>query len=196
MFAKTYDWMMGLAKHRNAPYWLAVLSFTESSFFLVPPDVMLIPMALGKPEKAYRFALITTVMSVLGGVFGYLIGMFAFELIEPLLQSAGYWEKYLGAKDLFAEWGIWVVFIAGFSPFPYKIITITAGVLTMNPALFVIASIIGRGSRFFLVAGFMAWGGPKMEPIIKRNIERLGWTTLGIGVLVAIYLGAIKPYLF
>ncbi len=186
---------MELAKHKNAPFWLAVLSFAESSCFIIPPDVMLIPMALGKPDKAYRLALLTTVMSVVGGVFGYLIGMFAFELIEPLLHSAGYWGKYLHVKDLFAEWGIWVVFVAGFSPFPYKIITITAGVLTMNPVLFVIASIIGRGSRFYLVAGFMAWGGPKMEPIIKRNIERLGWATLGIGVLVAIYLGAIKPYL-
>ena len=195
MFAKTYDWVMNLAKHKNAPFWLAVLSFAESSFFIVPPDVMLAPMALGKPEKAYRFALLTTVTSVIGGVFGYFIGMFAFELIEPLLHSAGYWNKYLHIKDLFGEWGIWVVFVAGFSPFPYKIITITAGVLTMNPVLFVIASIVGRGSRFYLVAGLMAWGGPKMEPIIKRNIERLGWATLGIGVLVAVYLGAIKPYL-
>lgn len=194
MFAKMYDWVMELAKHKNAPYFLAVLSFTESSFFLVPPDVMLIPMALGKPDKAYRLAFLTTVMSVVGGVFGYLIGMFAFSMVEPLLHSAGYWDKYLHVKDLFGEYGIWVVFIAGFSPFPYKIITITAGVLTMNPLFFVIASIIARGSRFFLVAGLMAWGGPKMEPMIKRNIERLGWATLGIGVLVAIYLGVIKPY--
>lgn len=195
MFAKMYDWVMRLAKHKKAPYFLAILSFTESSFFLVPPDVMLIPMALGKPNKAYRLALLTTVMSVVGGIFGYLIGMFAFNLVEPLLHSAGYWDKYLHVKDLFADYGIWVVFIAGFSPFPYKIITITAGVLTMNPLFFVIASIIGRGFRFFLVAGLMAWGGPKLEPIIKKNIERLGWATLGIGVLVAIYLGVIKPYI-
>ncbi len=187
MFSKMYDWVMKLARHKRAQYFLALLSFSESSFFLVPPDVMLAPMSLARPDKAYRFALITTVFSVLGGIFGYMIGMFAFELIEPFMHDYGYWEKYLEVKEFFANYGIWAVLIAGFSPFPYKIITISAGVLAMNPVLFVLASIVGRGSRFFLVSGLLAWGGEKMEGVIKKYIEWLGWGTLVVGSLAAIY---------
>ena len=195
MFAKTYDWVMNLAKHKNAPFWLAVLSFAESSFFIVPPDVMLAPMSLAEREKAYRFAFITTAMSVLGGLFGYLIGMLASEPVKSVLNSVGYWDEYLYFEGLAGQHGEWAVLIAAFTPFPYKIITISSGLLSLNPVPFVIASIVGRGTRFYLLSGLIAWGGPKMEPMIKRNIERLGWAMLGIGVLVAVYFGAIKPYL-
>lgn len=187
LFSILFDRVMHWSAHRRAPAYLAGLSFAESSFFPVPPDVMLAPMALARPERAWHFALLTTVASVLGGMFGYLIGMFAFEMIEPLLHSAGYWEKYLQTRNWFAEWGIWVIFIAGFSPIPYKVFTITAGVIGMAFLPFVIASTIGRGARFFMVAGLMKWGGPAMEQTLRQYIDRLGWLVI-LAIIVAYFV--------
>jgi membrane protein YqaA with SNARE-associated domain len=146
-------------------------------------------MTLAKPERAWQFATVTTIASVVGGVAGYLIGMFAFELVEPLLHSAGYWERYLATREWFAVWGVWVVFLAGFSPIPYKIFTITAGVVGMVFVPFVLASIIGRGARFFLVAWLMRLGGPKMERILKQYIDRIGWLLVIVVVLGYFLLG-------
>lgn len=148
-----------MARHRHAQYYLAVLSFTESSFFPIPPDAMLAPMSLARPERAWYYATLTTVMSVLGGLAGYLIGWLAFDLIEPALHAAGYWELYLAVREWFDRWGFWAIFIAGFSPIPYKLFTIAAGVISMPLLPFIVASIIGRGGRFYLVAGLMRWGG-------------------------------------
>lgn len=186
LFSKLYERVMRWAEHRHAPRYLAGLSFAESSFFPIPPDVMLAPMALAQPKRAWYFAALTTVTSVLGGIAGYLIGMFAFELIEPLLHSAGYWGKYELAQQWFEEWGLWVIFIAGFSPVPYKIFTITAGVISMSFLPFVLASAIGRGARFFLVAGLMVWGGEKMEAALRRYVDLLGW--LVVVLLIVGYL--------
>ena len=186
IFSKLYERVMQWAEHRHAPRYLVGLSFAESSFFPIPPDVMLAPMALAQPQKAWNFALLTSVASVLGGVAGYLIGAFAFELVEPLLHSAGYWDSYLKAKAWFAEWGFWVVFLAGFTPIPYKIFTITAGVISMAFLPFVLASIVGRSARFYLVAGLMVWGGEKMERTLRQYIDKLGW--LVIILAIAIYL--------
>jgi len=187
LFSSLFDRVMRWSAHRHAPYYLAGLSFAESSFFPVPPDVMLAPMALGKPHRAWHFALLTTIASVVGGMAGYLIGMFAFELIEPLLHSAGYWEKYLQTRAWFAEWGVWVIFVAGFSPIPYKVFTITAGVVGMTFLPFVLASAIGRGARFFMVAGLMKWGGPRMEQTMRQYIDRLGWLVI-LALIVAYFL--------
>jgi len=132
LFSRLLNMVMGWAEHRHASYYLAGLSFAESSFFPIPPDVMLAPMTLAKPERAWQFATVTTLASVAGGVAGYLIGMFAFELVEPLLHSAGYWERYLATREWFAVWGVWVVFLAGFSPIPYKIFTICAVCAGLN----------------------------------------------------------------
>ena len=187
LFSRMLDMVMGWAEHRHASYYLAGLSFAESSFFPIPPDVMLAPMTLAKPEKAWQFALVTTIASVVGGIAGYLIGMFAFELVEPLLHRAGYWNRYLDAREWFAVWGIWVVFLAGFSPIPYKIFTITAGVVGMVFLPFVLASFVGRGARFFLVAGLMRMGGTRMEGILKQYIDRIGWL-LVIVVVVGYFL--------
>jgi len=175
--------VMGWAEHRHATWYLAGLSFAESSFFPVPPDVMLAPMTLARPRRAWEFALVTTLASVLGGAAGYAIGMFAFDLIEPALHSAGYWDKYLSTREWFHAWGVWVVFVAGFSPIPYKIFTITAGVLAMAFLPFLLASFVGRGARFFLVAGLMKLGGPKMEHFLKEYIDRLGWLVVIVVVL-------------
>ena len=189
LFSSLLTMVMGWAEHRHASYYLAGLSFAESSFFPIPPDVMLAPMTLAKPERAWQFALVTTLASVLGGIAGYLIGMFAFELVEPLLHSAGYWERYLATREWFAVWGVWVVFLAGFSPIPYKIFTITAGVVGMVFLPFVLASFVGRGARFFLVAWLMRMGGPKMERILKQYIDRIGWLLVIVVVLGYFLLG-------
>jgi membrane protein YqaA with SNARE-associated domain len=176
---------MRWAQHRHAPWYLGALSFAESSFFPIPPDVMLAPMALAQPHNAWRFALLTTLTSVLGGVFGYMIGYFLFELlhIAELLQQLGYEESYLTTQAWFQRWGFWAVFLAGFSPIPYKVFTITAGVVSMMLIPFILASLVGRGARFFLVAAFMYWGGARMEAALRANIDRLGWLTLLVAAI-------------
>lgn len=174
------------SRHRHAPRYLAGLSFAESSFFPIPPDVMLAPMTLANPQRAWYFASLTTLASVIGGIAGYLIGAFAFELIEPLLHNAGYYPKYLAAKEWFETWGFWAIFLAGFSPIPYKVFTITAGVISMSLLPFILASFIGRGARFFLVSALMAWGGERMEQVLKKYIDRIGWLVvlLVVGVML------------
>jgi len=187
LFTGLYDRCMGWARHRHAVWYLSGLSFSESSFFPIPPDIMLAPMSMARPDRAMRFAALTTVMSVLGGMFGYFIGVFAFEAIEPWLQQSHYWEKYLHANRWFNEWGFWAILIAGFSPIPYKIFTITAGTLGMSLPLFVVGSILGRGGRFFLVAGLLAWGGPAMEKNLRKYVEGIGWFVVVAGVLAFLY---------
>jgi membrane protein YqaA with SNARE-associated domain len=184
MFKKLYDRTLKLAKHRHAAKYLVAVSFAESSFFPIPPDVMLAPMALAQPPKAFSFALLTTLASVLGGMFGYAIGFFAFDLIEPWLRQSHYWDSYLLAKQWFEQWGFWAVFIAGFSPIPYKVFTIAAGALSMVFLPFVAASVIGRGGRFFLVALLLGWGGAKFENKLREYIDTIGW-----GMVIAIVLG-------
>jgi membrane protein YqaA with SNARE-associated domain len=178
---------MRWAKHPKAVLYLGGLSFAESSFFPVPPDVMLIPMSLARRELAFRYALLTTITSVIGGVLGYLIGYFAYASVEPLLFQWGYQEPLIHARSWFHEWGVWIIFIAGFSPIPYKLFTITAGALSMAFLPFTLASAIGRGSRFFLVAWLVRLGGPAIEPKIRQYIEALGWATVLLLVLL-IYL--------
>jgi membrane protein YqaA with SNARE-associated domain len=184
IFSVLYDRAMGWARHPHAPWYLGGLSFAESSFFPIPPDVMLAPMSLANPARAWWFAGITTAMSVVGGAFGYLIGMLAFDLVQPLIERAGYWPQYLEARDWFDRWGFWAVLLAGFSPIPYKIFTITAGVIGMSLAPFLLASVVGRGARFFLVAALMAWGGARMEGVLRRYIDRIGWLMVAVVVLV------------
>jgi membrane protein YqaA with SNARE-associated domain len=188
LFSPIYDRVIAWSRHRHAPRYLAVLSFSESSFFPIPPDVMLAPMVLANPHKAWNLALLTTVTSVLGGLLGYLIGMFSFELIEPLLRDAGYYPKYLLAKEWFDEWGFWAVFLAGFSPIPYKVFTITAGVISMAFLPFVVASTIGRGARFYLVAGLLRWGGESMEGTLRKYIDIIGWVTVALVIILLVIL--------
>lgn len=186
LFSALYERVMRWSRHPHAPRYLAGLSFAESSFFPVPPDVMLAPMALARPSRAWQLAAITTVASVLGGLFGYLIGLFAFDLVEPLLHDMGYYSSYLRAKSWFDQWGFWAIFLAGFSPIPYKVFTITAGVISMALAPFLIASLFGRGMRFFLVASLMAWGGESMEQRLKVYIDRIGWIMVALLIVVAV----------
>lgn len=187
LFTPLYDKCMSWARHRHAWAYLAGLSFAESSFFPIPPDVMLAPMSMAQPGRALRFAALTTLASVIGGLFGYLIGYYFFELIQPWLQTSAYWDKYLHAREWFDRWGFWAILVAGFSPIPYKVFTIAAGTLAMNLPLFIAGSIIGRGGRFFLVAGLMAWGGARMETRLRTYVERLGWLTVIIAIVAFVY---------
>jgi len=191
IFEPLYDRVMAWSRHRHAPRYLAALSFAESSFFPVPPDVMLAPMAAARPGDGLRFALLTTVFSVLGGLFGYLIGMLAYELVSPWILQAGYGERLDLAVEWFSVWGVWVVLIAGFSPIPYKLFTVTAGALAMPLAPFVIASLVGRGSRFLAVGLLMAWLGPRAERHLRPYMERLGWffvLVLLVSILFATFI--------
>jgi len=186
LFSTLYATVMRWAAHRHAQWYLAGLSFAESSFFPIPPDVMLAPMALAETKKAWYYAALTTFFSVLGGVAGYFIGHFAFEFIEPWMQSAGYSDYYRLAVSWFDRWGVWVIFIAGISPIPYKVFTIAAGVVSMALLPFVLASLIGRGMRFFIVAGLMVLGGPRMEQALRRHVDRLGWAVVILVVIALI----------
>ncbi len=188
LFSALYDRVMSWSRHRHAPWYLGGLSFAESSFFPIPPDVMLAPMCMARPAQAWRLALLTTVASVLGGLLGYLIGAFAFDLIEPVVGPGGHYADAFGqAKAWFDEWGVWVVFVAGFSPIPYKIFTITGGVMAMPLLPFVAASAVGRGSRFFLVAALMAWGGERMEQRLRPYVDLMGWVMILLIVLLLLF---------
>jgi len=191
IFSSIYEKVMMWSQHRFAPRYLAGLSFIESSFFpFPPPDVMLAPMSLSQPGKAWFFAGLTTVASVAGGIFGYLIGMFFYEALslEQVLKDVNYWDKFMLARSWFDEWGFWAVFLAGFTPVPYKLFTITAGVISMSFLPFVLASFIGRGARFYLVAGLMKWGGEPMEAKLRKYVDVLGWLMILIVVIAYFYL--------
>jgi membrane protein YqaA with SNARE-associated domain len=183
-FSVIYDWTLKWAEHKFAPSILALLTFAESVFFPIPPDVLLAPMVLAKPEKAWRYASLTTVSSILGGTVGYLLGYWMFEpWIQPLITDFGYQERFDIAINWFGDWGVWVVFIAGFSPIPYKLFTLSAGFLQMAFLPFLLASAIGRGLRFFLVAGLIKWGGSNMEKNLRKWVDVLGW---GLVILIII----------
>lgn len=186
IFSPLYDRVLRWAKHRHASWYLGSLSFAESSFFPIPPDVMLAPMTLARPERAWQYASLTTVTSVAGGLFGFAIGYFALEMVEGLLFDWGYWAGYLRARDWFARWGFWAVFLAGFSPIPYKVFTISAGALAMNPLLFLLASLIGRGGRFYLVAGLIRFGGAPMEQKLRQHVDLLGWLVVALCIIILI----------
>jgi membrane protein YqaA with SNARE-associated domain len=192
LFEPLYHRVISWSRHRHAERYLGALSFAESSFFPIPPDVMLAPMCLADRDKAWRFAMVTTVTSLLGGIAGYAIGFFVFELVEPWLHKMGYWDAYLHGKAWFDQWGVWAVFVAGFSPIPYKIFTISAGAAVLNFPGFVIASLVGRGARFFLVAGLIKAGGERMEQLLPQYVERLGWAVVGIAVLIGVYITLLR----
>ncbi len=189
LFSPLYRKALVWSRHPHAPRYLGAMSFAESSFFPVPPDVMLAPMCLASPARAWYFALLTTLTSVAGGLFGYAIGYFALDAVLPWLEHSRYWPAYQSAVSWFERWGFAAVFIAGFSPIPYKMFTIAAGALSMALLPFALASIVGRGMRFFLVAGLMAWGGARMEALLHRYVDRLGWATVVLVAVGALWYG-------
>lgn len=186
LFENLYDKVLTWSKHKHAPKYLATVSFTESFFFPIPVAVMLLPMCFAEPKKAYKYAFLTLIFSVLGGIAGYILGMSAYELIQPLL--ANHMDTLEKAKGWFEEYGVWVVLMAGFSPIPYKIFTVTAGLLSMPFIPFVIASIFGRASQFYLIAFLVNKFGPAMEPKVRQYIEWLGWAMVVLVVALLAYM--------
>jgi len=188
LFSALYDRVLQWSQHRRATPILAILSFTESVIFPIPPDVMLAPMAMTQPHRAWRLALLTTVASVLGGMVGYLLGWLAYDaLVLPMVEWAGYEAKLDRITDWFQSYGFWIVFVAGFSPIPYKLFTVTAGAMSVAIVPFLIASTLSRGLRFFLVAWLMKTGGPAMAAKLRKYVDRLGWLLI-VGVVIAYFI--------
>jgi len=188
LFSSLLDRVLRWSKHPKAPWYLAGLSFSESSFFPIPPDVMLAPMVVAQPKQAWRLATITTVASVLGGLLGFSIGALAIDAITPWIRDLGYWDAFETSQNWFREWGFWAVLAAGFSPIPYKIFTIAAGAMGMPLFPFIAASAIGRASRFFMVAGLINWGGERVEQLLRRYVDVLGWLFVVLLVVAYFYL--------
>ena len=178
-----YEGVKRLARHRLAERYFAFICFIESSFFPIPPDLMLIPMVQAKREAWWRYALIATIFSVLGGIAGYFIGLFFFDAIaQPILERLGKVEKMDSFRETILEYGAIGIFGAGLTPFPYKVITIMSGALQVNFGVFVAASVLARSMRFFLVAGCVRLFGERAEKLLK---EHFALFTIGIFALIA-----------
>ncbi|MGN8157231.1 YqaA family protein [Salinisphaera sp. RV14] len=190
MWRRLYAAVVRAAGHRHAQGGLVALAFAESSFFPIPPDVMLMPMTLARRERFVRYAVLATLGSAAGAVFGYLIGALFIEQILPWLDSVGYGQSYDTVRRGFADYGFWTVLFAGFSPLPYKLFTIAAGALDMPLLAFVLASIAGRGARFFLVAGLVRCLGPVFEDRLLKYLDWIGW------IFVALVVTACLVYRF
>lgn len=193
MLRRLYDWTMDLAAHRHALFALGAVSFVESSFFPIPPDVLIIPMVLAARDQAWKIALIATITSVLGGLAGYGIGAFLFDTVgQSILDFYGKADAYVRFQALYDEWGAWIVAAAGFTPIPYKVFTIASGALSLDPAVFTFASALSRGARFFILAGLLWYFGPPIKNFIDRHLPILA--TLFFVMLFAGFI-AIR-YLF
>jgi membrane protein YqaA with SNARE-associated domain len=182
MLRRLYDWVLKLAERPGATWALAAVSFAESSFFPVPPDVMLVPMCLARRDRAWYYATVCTVASVLGGLVGYAIGAVLYDTLgRYIIQLYGYNEAAEQFRAAYAEWGHWVILIKGLTPIPYKLITITSGFADYNLFWFVVLSVVTRGGRFFIVAGIVyRWGQPARAFVEKR----LEWFALAFAILL------------
>jgi membrane protein YqaA with SNARE-associated domain len=189
LFARAYAWMEGSAHGPRALWILATVATTEAFIFPLPPDIMLIPMTLLQPKRWFWLATLCTVMSALGGIVGWLIGHLLIGYALPLIQHLGQGAAYESARDFFARYGFWAIIIKGLTPIPFKIFTIAAGAVDMPLSTFFFASLIGRGIRFYVVAGVMRLAGPSIEPALKRYIEYVGWAVCALVVAGFVYIG-------
>ena len=183
MLRRTYEWILKLSAHPHANWYLALIAFAESSFFPIPPDPMIIAMTIANRDRAFVIAAISTVASVLGGFLGYYIGCTLYETIGThIITWMSSPEQFFYAKEKFHEWGFWLIALKGLTPIPFKLVTITAGVMQYNLMLFTIASVIARSSRFFFVAWLLWKFGPAMKGFIEKNLTLV--TTGAVAVLV------------
>jgi len=183
MLRRLYDRVLALAGSPRAGLWLAVVSFVESSFFPIPPDALLIPMVLARPDRAWRLAFVCTVASVAGGALGYLIGYALFDVLAaPILRAYHYQDAFAAFQAKYAEWGLWVILIKGLTPIPYKIVTIASGAARFNFPLFMLASATTRGVRFFAVAGLLRRYGEPVRIFIEKRLT-LVTTALLVGIV-------------
>jgi membrane protein YqaA with SNARE-associated domain len=190
MLRRLYDWCIAAAGKPHASWIMGVVSFVESSFFPIPPDVMLIPMSLARPDRAYYYATLCTVTSVAGGVLGYFIGAYLYDSVGLwLMQLYGYGDKIDAFRVAYAQWGAWIILLKGMTPIPYKIVTIASGFAAYPLVPFILLSCVARGMRFFLLAFLLNRYGPQARVMLE---ERLGfWVTIGAVVLVAGIIGAM-----
>ncbi len=192
LLRRLYDWCVEAAHKPHALWTMSAVSFAESSFFPVPPDIMLIPMALARPDRAYIMAAWCTVASVLGGLVGYAIGALLYDSVGAwLIQLYGYGGKVEAFRAAYAQWGAWIILLKGLTPIPFKIVTITSGFAGYNLGLFVLFSIITRGARFFILAFLLHRYGERARHIIEKQLGL--WTLLlaavvVIGIVAALYL--------
>jgi membrane protein YqaA with SNARE-associated domain len=190
MLRRLYDRIMQLAEGPEAMKWLALVSFAESSFFPVPPDAMIVPMVLARPERAWRIAAVCTVASVIGGFFGYGIGYFLFETIgQRIVDFYGLQSAFLKFDQEFQQWGLWIILIKGLTPIPYKIVTIASGVAHFDLLVFALASLATRGARFFLVAALLRAFGPPLRTFIERYLTLV---TTALALMVVAGFVALK----
>lgn len=183
MLKRLYDWMMDKAAHRHAIWWLAAISFIESSVFPIPPDVMLIPMVIAAPTRWLRIAMVCTLASVAGGFLGYAIGAFAMDSIGmAILGAFKLQDKFQALKPIIDEWGVWFIIVKGATPIPYKLVTITAGAFHFDLTKFTMASVVARGMRFVLVAALLWKFGPPIREFVERRLKLV--TTVFVVALV------------
>lgn len=174
MIRRLYDRVIDLAAHPQAIWWLAIVSFAESSVFPIPPDVMIVPMVLSDRAAAWRIAAVCTIASVLGGLAGYAIGYFFYDTIGGrIVEFYGYGERFSEFQGFYNQYGAWIVAMAGLTPFPYKIITIASGVFTLDPVIFIVASLLSRGGRFFFEAALLWRFGAPIRSFIEKRLEIL-----------------------
>ena len=171
MIRKLYDWTLSLAGHPRALWALAVIAFVESSFFPIPPDVLMIPMIIAAPTRAFRIAAVATVASVLGGLFGYAIGALLFETVgQPILEFYGKADAFDSFATRYNDWGAWAVLIAGVTPFPFKVITIASGATGLSLPVFILSAVLARALRFFVVAALLWKFGPPIRDFIEKRL--------------------------
>lgn len=179
MFRALYDWTLRLASHRHALRWMAIISFCESSFFPIPPDVMVVPMVLARRDQAYLIAAICTISSVLGAILGYAIGLYLYDSVgQWLVRFYGMGDGIESFRTMYREWGGWIILIKGFTPIPFKIVTIASGIAAFNFPLFLAAALVTRGARFFLIAWLLRRWGAEMQEFIERRLTIVGWVVL------------------
>lgn len=184
LFGPLYDSVMRWAGHPRARWYLGGVSFAESSFFPIPTALMLAPMVMARRQDAWRLAAMTTVTSVAGGLFGYLIGRFLYATAGvAILEFYGLEKAFDDIIRWYDQYGVWLVVLAGFSPIPYKIFTLASGVMGLALVPFAVASLVGRGSQFFLVAVLVRWGGERIEPYLQHYIEQVGWCVLALAAV-------------
>lgn len=187
MLSRLYGWVLRWAKTPYGTWALFILAFSESSFFPIPPDVLLIALSVVLPKKSLRYALVCSVGSILGGCFGYLVGwQFMATLGDPIIRFYGLIDKYEYIRQLYSLYDAWVVGIAGFTPIPYKVFTITAGAFRINFMVFLFASAVSRSARFFMVGGLIYLFGPKIESFIERYFN-----ALAVAFVILLILGFV-----
>lgn len=193
MLRRLYDWCIAAADKPHAFWTMGAISFAESSVFPVPPDVMLVPMSLARPDRAWAYATLCTLTSVAGGVVGYLIGAILYDSLgQWLIQIYGYGDKVEAFREAYAQYGAWIILLKGLTPIPYKIVTITSGFAAYDIWMFIALSLVARGGRFYIVAFLLNRYGMWIRAVIERNLGM--WVAIGTGVLVLGFIIVVRVF--